>query len=162
MLEKTNKIMKGKKMSLSNSQEEYLKNIYLLKNTGEEVKVTTIANKMSITKASVNNAIKSLKEEGLLNYEPYGKIELTEKGDLMALKIIEAYDIVKLFLNDIICVDSNNLDKEATSIKSILSDDTINKIAQYTNKTLGLNDIRCYNISNEKCIKCKKRKEIKK
>ena len=147
-------------MSLTNSQEEYLKVIYLLKSTGNEVKVTAIANKMNITKASVNNGIKNLKEEGLIDYKPYGPIELTEKGNKTALKVIEAYDIVKLFLNDILGVDSNNLDKEATNIKTILSDDTLNKLARYTNKELGLNELKCYNIANEKCIKCSKRKQV--
>ena len=148
-------------MNLTNSQEEYLKVIYLLKNAGDDVKVTSIANKMKITKASVNNAINNLKEEGLINYEPYGQIDLTDEGNSMALKIIEAYDIVKLFLRDIIEADNKNIDNEAKKIKTILSDDTLNKLAIYTNKVLGLNDIKCYNIANEKCIKCAKRKVSK-
>lgn len=149
-------------MELTNSQEEYLKTIYLLKTTNNEIKVTSIANKLNKTKASVNNAINSLKSEGLINYVPYGHIELTTAGKKEAVKIIEANDIVKLFLTEIIGALNENASKEATQIKTILSDDTLNKLARYTHKELGLYSLDCgYDINNEKCIKCARRTEIK-
>ncbi len=145
-------------MKLTNSQEEYLKIIYILKNTENEIKVTEIANKLNITKASVNSGIKSLKDAGLINYEPYKQIELTEQGEKEAIKIIEAYDIVKLFLTDIIGAKKENVEEEAKNIKTILSDDSINKLAIYTHKTLGLYSLECgYDINKEKCIKCARR-----
>lgn len=149
-------------MELTNSQEEYLKTIYLLKTTNNEIKVTSIANKLNKTKASVNNAINSLKAEGLINYVPYGHIELTQAGEKEAVKIIEANDIVNLFLTEIIGASKENASKEATQIKTILSDDTLNKLARYTHKELGLYSLDCgYDINNEKCIKCARRTEIK-
>lgn len=63
---------------ISKSQEEYLKNIYILKRQNGNIRVTDIANKMNCTKPSVNKAINNLKENGLINYESYGTIELTE------------------------------------------------------------------------------------
>lgn len=145
-------------MELTNSQEEYLKTIYILKTTNVEIKVTEIANRLSKTKASVNNAINLLKEEGLVTYEKYGPIQLTELGEREAIKIIEANDIVKLFLTDIINADNENAEKEAKEIKTILSDDTLNKLARYTHKTLGLHSLDCgYDINNQHCIKCARR-----
>ena len=85
-------------MELSNSQEEYLKTIYILKNTKNEIRVTDIANRLNKTKASVNSAINSLKQMGLIDYEPYSEIKLTEQGEIIAQKIIEANDIVKLLI----------------------------------------------------------------
>ncbi len=146
-------------MSLSNSQEEYLKTIYILKNTQNEIRVTDIANKLNKTKASVNNAINNLKQEELINYEPYGQIELTQEGEKIAQKIIEANDIVKLFLIEILGANKENAENEAKSIKTVLSDDTLNKLARYTHKELGLYSLECgYDINNEKCIKCARRK----
>jgi len=148
-------------MELTNSQEEYLKNIYILKNTINEIRVTDIANKMNKTKASVNSAINVLKQNGLITYEPYSKIELTDDGEKEAIKIIEANDIVKLFLTEILEANAENVDKEAREIKTILSDDTLNKLARYTHKTLGLYSLDCgYDINNEHCIKCARR-EVK-
>lgn len=147
-------------MELTNSQEEYLKTIYILKNTKNEIRVTDIAEKLNITKASVNSAINNLKNEKLINYEPYGHIELTEHGTKEAIKIIEAYGIVRLFLTEILGVDKLSATEEAKRIKTILSDDTINKLAVYTHKTLGLNSLECgYDINNERCIQCPRRTE---
>ena len=145
-------------MNLTNSQEEYLKTIYILNNTINEIRVTDIAKKMNKTKASVNSAIHTLKQSNLINYEPYGKIELTKQGELEAVKIIEAYDIVKLFLTDIINVNPDNAEDEAKTIKTVLSDDSLNKLARYTHKTLGLHSLECgYDINKVECIKCAKR-----
>ncbi len=149
-------------MELSNSQEEYLKTIYILKNTKNEIRVTEIANKLNKTKASVNSAINSLKQIGLINYEPYGEIELTNEGEKIAQKIIEANDIVKLFLKEIIGATEINAEEEAKAIKTVLSDDTLNKIAKYTHKELGLTSLECgYDINNQRCITCARRKDNK-
>ena len=61
-------------VNLTNSQEEYLKTIYILKNTQKDIRVTDIAKKLDKSKASVNNAINLLKNDGLIDYEPYGQI----------------------------------------------------------------------------------------
>jgi len=146
-------------INLTNSQEEYLKVIYILKNTKKDIRVTDIAKKLDKSKASVNNAINLLKNDGLIEYEPYGQIKLTEKGETEAIKIIEAYDIVKLFLTDILNANKENVDEEAKKIKTILSDDTLNKLAKYTHKTLGLYSLECgYDIAKTSCIKCARRR----
>lgn len=146
-------------VNLTNSQEEYLKTIYILKNTQKDIRVTDIAKKLDKSKASVNNAINLLKNDGLIDYEPYGQIKLTEEGETEAIKIIEAYDIVKLFLTDILNANKENVDEEAKKIKTILSDDTLNKLAKYTHKTLGLYSLDCgYDIAKTSCIKCARRR----
>ena len=146
-------------MELSNSQEEYLKTIYILKNTKNEIRVTDIANRLNKTKASVNSAINSLKQMELIDYEPYSEIKLTEQGEIIAQKIIEANDIVKLFLKEIIGATEKDAEAEAKAIKTVLSDNTLNKIARYTNKELGLTSLDCgYDINNQRCISCARRK----
>lgn len=77
-------VNKKEKIMISKSLEEYLKNIYILKKQNENVRVTDIANKMNCTKPSVNKAIKNLKENEMVNYQSYGTIELTEKGEELA------------------------------------------------------------------------------
>ena len=95
----------------------------------------------------------------MIDYEPYGQIKLTEEGETEAIKIIEAYDIVKLFLTDILNANKENVDEEAKKIKTILSDDTLNKLAKYTHKTLGLYSLDCgYDIAKTSCIKCARRR----
>ncbi len=145
-------------MKLTNVQKEYLKTIYLLETLKKEVRVTDIANKLHKTKPTVNYAIKTLKEEKLINYEVYGSITLTKDGEKEARKVLEAYDIVYLFLTEILKMNEQEAEKEANQIKATLKDETINKLAKYTNETLGLPSLECgYNINNEKCLKCLRR-----
>lgn len=63
---------------ITNSQEEYLKTIYILKTTEKQVRVTDISKRLNCTKPSVNRALNCLKDEGLILYEAYGNIEMTE------------------------------------------------------------------------------------
>ena len=132
---------------ISKSLEQYLKTMYTLEKQNGNIRVTDIANKMNCTKPSVNKAIYNLKDNGLVNYETYGTIELTEEGKNLAKKILEAYDIVYLFLKDVL-----NLEDDAT----------INKLAKYVYKVLELNNLDCnYDINQERCRSCKKRTSIK-
>lgn len=143
---------------ISKSLEEYLKTIYVLKKQNGNVRVTDIANYMNCTKPSVNKAINSLKDNGYLNYEPYGTIEMTKKGEDLSKKILETYDIVYLFLKEVLCLDEFEAKKEAEKIKLSMSDKTINSLARYVHKVLDLNDLDCgYDVNSERCRTCIRR-----
>lgn len=144
---------------ISKSSEEYIKTMYILKKQNGNIRVTDIAHKMNCTKPSVNKALHNLKEHELVNYEIYGEIELTDTGEELAKKIIEAYDIVYLFLKDVLGLEETDAEREAENIKSVASDDTINRLAKYVHEVLGLNSLNCnYDINKEKCRECIKRK----
>jgi len=144
---------------ISKSLEEYLKTMYILKKQNGNIRVTDVAQKMNCSKPSVNKALNNLKEAELVNYETYGTIELTKQGEDLAKKVIEAYDIVYLFLKDVLNVDEAHAEKEAEKIKTSITDDTLNKLAKYVHKVLGLSNLNCnYDINKEKCRDCARRK----
>ena len=144
---------------ITKSLEEYLKTIYVLKKENGNVRITDIANSMNCTKPSVNKAVNNLKDEGYLNYEAYGVIELTEKGEELSKKILETYDIVYLFLKEVLKLNENEAESEAEKIKNSLNDNTINNLAKYVHRVLGLRSLECnYDINKSKCRECIKRK----
>ena len=143
---------------ISKSQEEYLKTIYIIQKQDKQPRVTDIAERMSCTKASVNKSLKILTEQKLIDYEPYGKIKLTEEGVKLAKKSLEANDIVYLFLKEILGEEKNIAEEEAKEIKMVMKDTTINKLAKYVHQELGLHSLDCgYDINNEHCIECARR-----
>ena len=143
---------------ISKALEEYLKTMYVLKKQNGNIRVTDIANKMECTKPSVNKALNNLKEEKLVNYETYGIIELTEQGENLAKKILEAYDIVYVFLKEVLNLEENQANSEAEKIKSVIADETINKLAKHVHQELGLSNLNCnYDVNKEKCRSCIKR-----
>ena len=140
---------------ISSSLEEYLKTIYVLKKQGQDIKVTTIANRMNCTKPSVNKAIKNLKANEMLEYEAYGEIRLTNKGEALAKKVLEAYDIVYVFLTEILEISKEEAKEEAIRLKAVMNDNTLKK---YVYKILGVYNLNCnYDINEEKCRCCNRK-----
>ena len=64
--------------------QDYLEAILELEERGESVRVTDIANKLQIAKASVNQTINKFKKKGLVRQEMYGPVELTQEGRSLA------------------------------------------------------------------------------
>ena len=144
---------------ISKALEEYIKTMYVLKIKKGEIRVTDVADLMNCSKPSVNKALNNLKSEKLVNYETYGKIELTKQGENLAKKILEAYDILYLFLKDVIELDEEKAHIEAEKIKLTIEDNTLNKLAKYIHKVLNLNDLDCdYDINKERCRTCARNK----
>ena len=102
---------------------------------------------------------KTLKDNNLINYETYGTIELTDEGENLAKKILEAYDIVYIFLKDVLNINSKEAQQQAEQIKQSITDNTLNHLAKYVHKVLGLTNLDCgYDINKEKCRACARRK----
>lgn len=143
---------------ISSSLEEYLKTIYVLKKQGQDIKVTSIANRMNCTKPSVNKAIKNLKANEMLEYEAYGEIRLTNKGEALAKKVLEAYDIVYVFLTEILEIPKEEAKEEAIRLKAVMNDNTLNMLTKYVYKILGVYNLNCnYDINEEKCRCCNRK-----
>ena len=145
---------------VSKALEEYLKTMYILKKQSGNIRVTDIAKKMNCSKPSVNKALNNLKTSGLINYEIYGAIELTEEGENLAKKILEKYDIVYLFLKDVLNLEEEIAKSEADKIKLNINDYTVNSLAKYVHRVLDLNNLDCnYDVNRENCRTCLRRKQ---
>lgn len=143
---------------ISKALQEYIKTMYVLKKQNGNIRVTDIADKMNCSKPSVNKALNNLKTTGLIHYETYGTIELTADGEELAKKLLEAYDIVYLFLKDVLNLQADEAKNEAEKIKSAISDNTINSLAKYVHKVLDMTDLDCgYDINKEQCRSCLRR-----
>ena len=143
---------------ISKALQEYIKTMYVLKKQNGNIRVTDIAEKMNCSKPSVNKALNNLKTTGLIHYETYGTIELTADGEELAKKLLEAYDIVYLFLKDVLNLQTDEAKNEAEKIKSAISDNTINSLAKYVHKVLDMTDLDCgYDINKEQCRSCLRR-----
>ena len=83
---------------------------------------------------------------------------LQKNGETLAKKILEVYDIVYLFLKEVLNLEEEESKIEAEKIKSAINDNTINSLAKYVHKVLDLTDLDCdYDINKEKCRSCLRR-----
>ena len=144
-------------MELTKSLEEYITAIYILKQNEDRIRVTDIAEEMIVTKPSVNRAMKTLKEKGIINYAPYSDIVLTEKGRKIAQNILKRYDVVKIFLTEILGVGESIANEDSIKIKSVISEETEEKLEQFMTKILKLDKLKCnHSWENERCRECKR------
>ncbi len=121
-------------ISLTHSLENYLEIIYVMKNNKDGVRVTDLANSLSFSKASVNKAINTLKQKGMVVQEKYGKIILTEVGLEVARSIYEKHKLLSRFLIEVLGVKPCIAYIDACKAEHILSLETITSIKNFLNK----------------------------
>ena len=137
------------------SQEEYLKTIYFLLKENKKARVTDIATTLGYSKASVNKAIKLLKEMNMINYESYGDVQLTKEGEKQAKNIVNKHNILKAFLIEVLNVNQGTAEEEAKSMKHAISEDTAEKFANYIMSIIPVQELECnYDLESEKCKTC--------
>lgn len=122
------------KYTLTASQEDYLKQIYLLGREQEEVRVTDVAKYLGLSKPSVNRAINTLKEGEFIVHEHYGTLKLTQKGEKAANNIYESYKVIRKFLIEVLEVDAETADLEADLMEHHISKSTKKKWKKYLKK----------------------------
>lgn len=108
--------------------ENYLKNIYKLQSKIGRVATSVLAERLGISDASVSDMVKKLSEQGMVRYEPYKGVELTEKGRRMALKIVRRHRLWELFLVQMLDFSWDKIDAEAERLEHITSDDLERKL----------------------------------
>ena len=116
---------------MTDSLEEYLYTIYVLSENNDGARVTDIANKMEVTKASTNNALNLLKKQGLINYEKYRNITLTKEGIARAKYIERRHGLFRKFLRDIIKTDPHLVEQETEKLAHCISCHTAAKLEKF-------------------------------
>ncbi len=113
---------------MTKSLEDYLEVIGNLAEENNNPRVKDIAQRLSLTKPSVHNALHTLEERGMIEHEHYGAILLTEKGKKAYRSIKEKHDILTAFLEKIVGVRHDIAEKDACAMEHIISDETFKKI----------------------------------
>ena len=123
-------------MGISSSLEDYLEVILKLQHTDDEIRITDIADEMHVSKPSVNRAVKTLRSQGFLEHEKYGKLRLTDKGEQKAETVARRHAIIKTFLKDVLQVEEETAEQEACMIEHSIGDQTAQKLSEFLNRTL--------------------------
>ncbi|MDN3670504.1 metal-dependent transcriptional regulator [Echinicola jeungdonensis] len=82
----------------SQTEENYLKALLSLTQEHGEATVNSLSKRLDIKKSTVNSMIKKLAEKGLVIYESYKPIQLTEEGEREASLIVRKHRLTEIFL----------------------------------------------------------------
>ncbi|PIE71321.1 MAG: hypothetical protein CSA22_03405 [Deltaproteobacteria bacterium] len=116
---------------LTESLEDYLEVIMDLEATHKVARAKDIAERLGIQRGSVTGALKNLESKGLINYERYGFITLTEKGAVTAEKITRRHQILKDFLHNILKVDAAVADQTACRMEHVMDGQSMERLVAF-------------------------------
>jgi len=108
----------------SDSREDYLISILRLSDGDKNVKTTELAEFMGVSPASVTEMTKTLASEGLVVYERYRGIRLSEEGMAIARQLRKKHHVIEHLLVDCLGMDHQDAHEEAHKIEHSISDDT--------------------------------------
>jgi len=112
--------------------ENFVKAIY--NNNSHDARNTKpgiIAKKLGVSNAAATDMAKKLAIKGLLNYEKYQELQLTDEGKKMALNIVRKHRLWEAFLFKMFDLSLHDIHKEAELLEHQTSDLLADKISEY-------------------------------
>jgi len=113
------------------SMEDYLETIALLKEEGRTVSVTAISKVMGVKKPSVDWALRKLSEAGLVLHEKYGDVKLTDEGAMLAEDVYKRHRMLRQFLVDILAIDDETANADACRMEHVLSRTSLSRLEMF-------------------------------
>ena len=118
--------------NLSSGLEDYIEAIYIADINKTQLKASQLARNLNISRASVSEALAKLVSKGLIKYESYGVIKLTEKGKIEGVRVYHKHNILKEFFEKILSVTPLEAEDFGCKIEHIIPKKILERIRQYT------------------------------
>ncbi|WP_297499271.1 metal-dependent transcriptional regulator [Thermococcus sp.] len=118
-------------MKISKREEEYLEAMYILRKNKGVIRVKDIAKLMNVKPPSVVDALKKLAEKGLVEYEKYDRILLTEKGRKIAEDTYSKHVFLTEFFIDILGIPPETAEHDACQFEHYVSEITVQRMKEF-------------------------------
>lgn len=116
---------------LTFTMENYLEAVYELSQGETGARVSDIADRLNVTKASTNSAMATLSEKGLIINEKYGEIFLTPAGKKLAEITSRKHQIIRDFFVNLLNIEPGVADEDACAIEHVISSDSIQAMQEF-------------------------------
>ena len=110
--------------------EDYLKAILIEEQRHPDTLVTTgrIAAAIEVAPGTATSMVKTLADSGLVSYEPYSGVRLTEAGQQLATHVLRRHRLVELFLVQVLEMDWSEVHEEAERLEHAISERLLERI----------------------------------
>jgi Mn-dependent DtxR family transcriptional regulator len=115
----------------STAVEDYLERILELINAKGYARVVDIATSLDISQASVTNMVQRLDADGLLKYEKYRGLVLTNAGETLARNIARRHELLTAFLQ-LLGVEEHVIEHDVEGMEHHISPPTLRAIEALT------------------------------
>jgi DtxR family Mn-dependent transcriptional regulator len=116
----------------SQTVENYLKTIYLAQTSATEadalVPMGQLAAALGVVPGTATTMVKTLAESGLVYYEPYMGVRLTDAGDKLASLVLRRHRLIELFLVKVLGMSWAEVHEEAEQLEHAVSEQLIDRI----------------------------------
>ncbi|MBN1593719.1 MAG: metal-dependent transcriptional regulator [Candidatus Coatesbacteria bacterium] len=109
------------------SMEDYLEAIYHISQEHKVARAKQIACRLDVAMSSVTGALKNLSQHGLVNYDPYEYITLTEEGRKIASDIARRHSVLKSFLVNVLMVEEKLADEAACKMEHAITGEVLER-----------------------------------
>lgn len=116
---------------LTFTMENYLEAIYELSEEGSGARLSDIARRLGVSKASANSAMATLAQKGLITNEKYREIFLTPAGRQKAETTSGKHHIIRRFFVDMLHIDPVIADEDACAIEHVISSESVTAMQNY-------------------------------
>ncbi len=120
---------------LSATIEDYLVTVYRLECEKRVARPRDIARDQNVAKSTVTAALKSLADKGLINYEPYESVTLTEKGKELAQPLEMRHRILLDFLEEVLDLDAETAEKAACGMEHGVEEEALERMVCFISFT---------------------------
>ncbi len=121
-------------LTLSATMREYLAEIYRLSDREGQpdgfISTSALADLLDVSAPAVNRMVIKLRDQGLLQHEPYQGIRVTEAGKREALKQLRRQRIVEAFLTNVMGFGWHEVHEEANRISPTLNDMVVERMLE--------------------------------
>ena len=116
----------------SSTVENYLKAIYLGSVSADTAPrlfaMGRLATALGVTPGTATTMVKTLAESGMVRYEPYAGVALTQAGEKLAALVLRRHRLVELFLVQVMGLRWDEVHEEAELLEHVVSDRLIDRI----------------------------------
>jgi DtxR family Mn-dependent transcriptional regulator len=108
---------------LSETAQDYLKEIYKLQAEGSRAATSAIAERLGVAAPSVTAMLKKLAALGLVEHEPYHGAHLTPTGEKAAIEVIRHHRLLEVYLSETLGLPIEDVHAEAERMEHALSEE---------------------------------------
>ena len=117
-------------MSIHESGENYLEQIFILSKQKEKVRAVDLCAALGFSRPTVSVMLRQLREDGFVTSAASGGLALTQSGEAVARRVYERHCIIVRLLTSL-GVSEEIAMEDACKIEHDISDETFLKLRQY-------------------------------
>ncbi len=119
-----------KHSATSSSIEDYVKVIYAYTEWQDKpITSTALATRLGVANSSVSEMVRKLKDQGLVDHQPYSPIHLTEQGLALALSMVRRHRLLETYLVQELGYTWDEVHDEAEQLEHAVSEHFIERMS---------------------------------